>query len=434
MTQSNEDKQFFQPQFRGVTIPADIWLLNIKREITDSQMKLLLIIDSLVKPKGAGCWASCEYLAGSLNLSERQIKTMMGELKEKGLLIEVGEVTIRNLKHKIRETSWSRTEKTDHATRLAETKTDLEKILKCPMKVYIFTGEVDFTCRGEANRMSRGEAGFTQTNTPHSSEYLNKEKKHPRRPGSGGENGGLLIGSQEQQIPAERLASHQYNRLSGVGKIASSKSCIKKWALVFVELLKIRTYDQLMVLIDCSVDNIRDRYCPKIYSPKALQQKMPQLEDYMERRKQDHQSEETASPTIPISDEAKLMANDLAKTHHWPKGSSEQLPVVVQLSFDKANEFKKRLNYVAANTKIHKLKNISDHFRREYISPRQLVRMFMEDQSERVSNWEAWSGKLNPFDWNDKSFRRVARGEASDYCGDASRWDELVKELEAMKP
>lgn len=97
-------------QFRGVFLPAQIIEKIAKREITLTELSLLLLIEAFVE-KGKGCWASNAYFADLLDTTPHFVSDCVNVLVRQGLLISEEREGTRWL-----ETCWSgemdRTEKT----------------------------------------------------------------------------------------------------------------------------------------------------------------------------------------------------------------------------------------------------------------------------------------------------------------------------------
>jgi hypothetical protein len=88
-------------QFRGVFLPAKIVEKATKKEITLTELSLLLLIEAFVE-KGKGCWASNGYLANLLETDPTFVSHKINDLVEKGLLIREERDGTRWL-----ETCWS---------------------------------------------------------------------------------------------------------------------------------------------------------------------------------------------------------------------------------------------------------------------------------------------------------------------------------------
>ncbi len=128
-----------QPTIRGHFIPIEVWELAEKDIINWSELKLLLIIDSLVRSKGIGCWASLKHFASRLNLTSKHVSTIISRLKDLKLVRQLGTVTIRNLKYNLLETTWSRIfiEDEDFISCQERLEEILEKQTKLPVRIHI---------------------------------------------------------------------------------------------------------------------------------------------------------------------------------------------------------------------------------------------------------------------------------------------------------
>lgn len=73
--------------FKGIWIPKEIWLSS---ELSLMEKVLFVEIHSLDNARG--CFASNRYFAQFFGISERQIRTYIGSLKEKGYVT----VTVQN--------------------------------------------------------------------------------------------------------------------------------------------------------------------------------------------------------------------------------------------------------------------------------------------------------------------------------------------------
>jgi len=78
--------------FKGVWIPKEIWL---SEELSLMEKVLFVEIHSL--DNADGCYAGNRYFADFFKVSERQIRTYVGTLKEKGFI----HVTIQNRNYRV---------------------------------------------------------------------------------------------------------------------------------------------------------------------------------------------------------------------------------------------------------------------------------------------------------------------------------------------
>ena len=78
--------------FKGVWIPKEIWLSD---QLSLMEKVLFVEIHSLDNERG--CYASNRYFSDFFGVSERQIRTYVGSLKEKGFI----SVSIRNRNERV---------------------------------------------------------------------------------------------------------------------------------------------------------------------------------------------------------------------------------------------------------------------------------------------------------------------------------------------
>lgn len=71
----------YERDFKGVWIPKDIWL---SRDLSLMEKVLFVEIHSLDNERG--CFASNRHFAEFFDVSERQIRTYVGSLKQKGYI------------------------------------------------------------------------------------------------------------------------------------------------------------------------------------------------------------------------------------------------------------------------------------------------------------------------------------------------------------
>ena len=78
--------------FKGIWIPKEIWLSGQL-----SLMEKVLFVEIHSLDNADGCYASNRYFADFFGVSERQIRTYIGTLKEKGFVF----VTIKNRNERV---------------------------------------------------------------------------------------------------------------------------------------------------------------------------------------------------------------------------------------------------------------------------------------------------------------------------------------------
>src|ERR1043165_6005139 len=85
-----------QRDFKGVWIPKEIWL---SRQLSLMEKVLFVEIHSLDNERG--CFASNAHFAEFFDVSDRQIRTYIGSLKDKGFIT----VTIQNRNERVIRTT-----------------------------------------------------------------------------------------------------------------------------------------------------------------------------------------------------------------------------------------------------------------------------------------------------------------------------------------
>lgn len=81
-----------QRDFKGIWIPKEIWLSP-----TLSLMEKVLFVEIQSLDNERGCYASNKYFGDFFGVSDRQIRTHIGSLKEKGFIY----ITIRNRNERV---------------------------------------------------------------------------------------------------------------------------------------------------------------------------------------------------------------------------------------------------------------------------------------------------------------------------------------------
>ena len=79
-------------EFKGVWIPREIWL---SRDLSLMEKVLFVEIDSLDNERG--CFASNRHFAAFFGVSDRQIRTYLNSLREKGFIT----ITVRNRNERV---------------------------------------------------------------------------------------------------------------------------------------------------------------------------------------------------------------------------------------------------------------------------------------------------------------------------------------------
>ncbi len=216
---------------------------------------------------------------------------------------------------------------------------------------------------------------------------------------------------------------------------------LKAWA---DEFRRIRTVDgiedqRVERVLGWYLENIRSKFCPLAFSAESFRRKFLNIEACYER---------TAGPNVIISPEAKAVTNKILRLR-WPSTTKDQLEKSVQVCLDAYKEFVASLRIVMTDTPMLKgeqgvritAKTSPDddkktiafvkHLRQKLPAPARFVEVWFNETNKRIINWDGYDGDLRRFEIvvNDKRFLKYGRDIASSYCGDAKRFDTLLKAI-----
>lgn len=107
----DDGRQEYQRPHRHIHIPAYITEFVMASEINRGEAYLLGLVDSLVKSRGLGCYATNAHLGSLCDVSNRQVQRELAKLTEMGLIVSserryVSEYTGEEMR--TLETAWSR--------------------------------------------------------------------------------------------------------------------------------------------------------------------------------------------------------------------------------------------------------------------------------------------------------------------------------------
>ncbi len=235
------------------------------------------------------------------------------------------------------------------------------------------------------------------------------------------------------------LADTLHNIVINVHKVRQ-RWVRSKWAKEFSILRKEVDAERITKALDWYKDNAKKEYVPICLSAKAFRQKFPKIEAAMTR------VVKTKWSNVTVSQTAKDIARELRHLH-WPKGSKEQLPAVIQVSLDNLNTFNSRRNSnPLLEWKPKKLKIngrvISGStpplvsFAKQMVNLSSMkgqafIKNWMQSVYDQIHSWDSWSGNLMSFAFSETSskFHDLGRELATKYCGDPERWDAYIKEI-----
>ena len=266
-------------EFRGIWIPAKVWFLFLKKEISASELHLLATIDALVTEEH-GCYASNKYLGKILGIRPDYVARLIGKLKAKQLIKQVR----FDGRRRYLETEWSRV--------------DLDRASKAALD----NNPPPITPTELSNNKVNTSGGFGFEMETEETDDIHHEP--------------FDIASARQLW--ETLPLKKRNR----------KKLPKTWSNHFRLLRAVDqvSKEEIEIILDWYSQNHQDQWTPKCYTAKTFRNKFDRLVAARERVIHDN-------PEAEVSEEAlKIVERLVAK--QWPKGSEKMLPVFVQLSLE----------------------------------------------------------------------------------------------------
>lgn len=303
---SNSQEQVnFDPapkeQVRGVYIPIDIWRLVEEERLSFIEFRLLLYVENRVRCKGIGCWASNARIAKDLNRSPNHVSAMVSKLKDLGLVYEVGELTLRNLKYRILETCWSRVlpdeeDRTELEIRIEKHLTDE---FKCHVEVCYFQEKKLLERNPTLTKNRKGSLPRNRKHIIPLSGGRKNKKKRSRSQANDGDIVSKVISGKPTLIEQpgwEKLTANDFYRfvkkagkLDGNhpyrnkdGKLVNSEAEVtSRWALIFGRMRHKYEPKRIKRVLVWYKENINGRLTPHAFCAKSFNNKFPAIERMM---------------------------------------------------------------------------------------------------------------------------------------------------------
>lgn len=379
---------------RGVWIPEYVMQMQGDGTLGTSEVILLAIVHSLSKT-GTGCYAANDYLAGRLGVQERRIRQMVAALKEKGLLRQVE----GNARKRILRTAWDNAE-TGKKTATPEA----------------------INCQGRGNKLPRP--------------YILKKKVIQSGPtGADREDGFGFVDDESEtdatpfDITMATALLTSCRKLLGPSHMICRRAKMRTWAhhIALLRTMDNAAEEEIAAVMEWYAENMGGPYVPEAYSGETFRKKYPAILKQAKR----------ALPVVnDVSEEASSVASRLA-TLEWPNCAKDTLPVVVHVGLARYTAWRAVLaGYIAGGAGgrgAGALLRFAQHVSEALPPPRVFITEWMTSVSEMLAGWGGWNGDLarHAFSPESKQFLTLGRGVAMRYCNDPSRWDHLIKDMEA---
>lgn len=374
-------------QFRGVWLPADVMKLLEEGTINAKAVVLLAMVDALVSPK-RGCYASNAYLGKRIGSSAETVRRLLAQLEELGLVVR----TLRNGFRREIETAWSRQ--------------GVHKSVEGPPQSCAADTKAKQSKAGGARRGDE-DMPFIEPTEPRNGHPATEQDE---------EFVTTLLGAVRTKLP---------------GKKANRKT----WARSFATLRRSVGAERIQKALTWYVHNIGKPYVPQAYAATSFKEKFAAIEAAMQR-----------DPDVGTATEITPQAAEIARRlagRHWPKGSGDDVPAVVQGCLDRYTEFIAHRDAfmkgmatgeieIGSNTYRDRLIRFGKHLRGAMPAPAAFVEQWMIHLNDRVAGWDGWSGNLSSmaFHRRSKEFTKRGREWATRFCGNPARWDQFVEGME----
>lgn len=381
-------------QFRGTFAPAELFHLHQTGKISSTEFILALRIDSLVKAKGIGCFASNEHLAKVMGIDKRHLIKSLKTLKEVGLL-----VVTRTHPRRLMEMVWSRPLDPKGPVRLVPNGTNSPGCQK----------------RHPGVSKTPPIEELVEKKTKTLSGALSPPAAATAAPDDGGGvdvYDGMGLVTNQQNTPAQkRVTPAPIDRYYAAKLQEALKRRLNyrkawnqtKWADEFRVLRDTldQDTDRLEAVLSWYCDHAGEEYVPEAFSAGSFRGKFLAVEQQMKRR--------LADAPLPLSPEAKEV---LVRVDHlvWPKGAKMGLPNMVQRSLDnyiafgnQLRAFSNQMFEVPGHPTLLRLQyaHIHSKVKGVYLGGNvSTIRQWVERVHELVADWDDWSGNLKPWAWS----------------------------------
>lgn len=417
-----------EPLFRNFVVPGELIDLLASKKIADAEIILVGIMDSLVKAKEEGCWASKAYLAKRLGKTERQIHRMMANLKDLGLIRQVGTKTFPNgAVLPTYETIWH---PVDLFKELACT--DVRGRQKCHPGGRQKCHPIDSSLRSES-----------QKEIPTRRNRLGRAIDDPLEESPPGGNTSMPFDGFKTP-PDDKIKRHHLDlaeRLRSATVAQGYKTSWKrsKWADQFRLLENDLKGDRLGGLKPDDLYRVLEWFEKQATSPNAF--KVHNAEIFRKMFLEMARRSKSKQPlTVQVSDKAKAIADKFRgrfSNYRWPKGSADCLDAFVQVTLTGANEFRDRLKTVAKSDDKRKKDNMAAVLLKTkfmyFDHPDTFTEKWVQAVYDDIKDWDGWSGNLVSMafagDLDQKRMDRIGKQWATDYFGYDKPWTELKESL-----
>ena len=404
--------------------------------VNHADILLLAIIDSLSKTK-QGCFASNEYLAKILNVSQRSVGEYISRFKKTGIVEQIR----FDGKRRYLKTKWTSIAKSCEADK------DISIAKSCEADKDISIAK---SCEADSQDYVDQPHRITY---PH--HYINKAiikntlsvsrkldddttfdvAPKTLKPTAKSE---ATLGLQEPHELSTRFVSRATTELEkAVRKLPPRQTGIIKarpstWGR-HIQLLHTKdkiSQETIKTVLQWYCAHIADEFTPHAYSGEAFRKKFDKIEDQMKR------IFSTTLENIIPSPQATRIAEQVSGMG-WPKGSEKTLSRACQACLSAYQEWWRGVHLFLIRLEQEKNKNDETFLRfGRYLEscaadPAYFIMKWMGWVNYKVQNWKDWDGGFSSFLFRpeSKQFKTMGRGWANDFAGDFDLWDRFCETM-----
>lgn len=230
--------------------------------------------------------------------------------------------------------------------------------------------------------------------------------------------------SHQRKTPSTNDIKRAKKLLEVIHRRKMPSSTVKSQAHEFRKLRELDKIpkDQITLALNWWIENRKDQYTPRVRDAKEFRTKFQRIIDAINRNGQQQ---------VEISQEAKTIFSNV-RGMGWPKGSIETLPTAIQLSLDRAREF--RSNLLKYKNRLNKETTDRRAVENVLASFGNIVTFtenWFNSVHSRIANWSAWDGNVvkEAFDPNSRKFDSMGKQWVTEYRGESKFWNTIKEQV-----
>jgi hypothetical protein len=232
-------------------------------------------------------------------------------------------------------------------------------------------------------------------------------------------------GLKQSQTPKLKFTEVDATNAKQLYETLASKRCImrkasiKQWANEFRLLAEYVDQQRIHEVLDWYTANCRAQYVPEAFSAKSFRSKFPNIEAAMERSQ--------PAKRHPITHQGKKLSDWLKQVRDWPGETEEDVDQCVEQSLHDYQEFLFKLTSTSWKDGLSG-GGLNRHLHAMLPAPEEFVKQWMLEINQFIHSgkFKSTITKLG-FRPDHPKFQKTGRTLTTNYCGDGSQWDKLIK-------